>query len=236
MPATYPDVQDVERVIRSLGLFNAEELAEAILDLGLEEVALAAAREWEDMTGWIPFETADSDTTRYYDPPGPNAVPEGLGGRWRLQLDAPLTAVTSVRVGYSPENTVGTLLTLNTDFYLYPYNAQVAGRPWTAIEFRTSRWGARRSIQIVGRFGYSATIPDDAWLAIARRAASLALPEIATRISGGRTEFTEAGVTERFGAGFLTGGGSGSQEGGGVGGAWQREWERVVLRYRKVSV
>jgi hypothetical protein len=222
----YPDSHDCERVLRSLGLFDADALDAAILDLDLETAASAASRQWEEETGWIPFLADAAAVTRFFDPQGPNRQPQVVGGRYVMELGTGLVTLTSVTNGIGPTS-VGTLQTLDTDFWLSPYNADELGRPWTALEWLVQQWGARRSIKIIGRFGYSTTVPDDAWLAIAHRAASIALPEIATRIVGGVRKFSEAGVTEEYGDDFLTG-----QKG--VGGAWSLEWKAAVGRYRRI--
>jgi hypothetical protein len=243
--AFYPTEADVEVALRALGLFDTDELPEILQFLDLATFADAAVAQWEEETGWHPFlanttdiNDEDQDETRYFDPGGPNFRPQILGGGYQLDLGTALWKYTALRSGVTSDS-VGTALTRNEDFYLLPYNADQAAimRGWTQVEFLVGHWGARRSITIQGRFGRVGTVPDDAWLAILHHGVMTALPEIATRVGGGRLEFTEAGVTERFGPGFLLGGrSSGEGSGGALGDAWMREWDRAVRRYQRIVV
>lgn len=229
----YPDQQDIERILRSTGLFDADALDTAILDLDLETLAAAAIREWEMATGWIPFLADSVAVTRYFDPQGPNFRPQVGGGGYVMDLGTGLISLTSITTGVSA-TAPGSVLTLDTDYWLTPYNADELGYPWTGISFLVPQWGTRRSIKVIGRFGYSMTVPDDAWLAIGHKAVTLALPEIASFITGGVRKFTELGVTEEYGEGFLYG--TGGKDDGSIGGVWGREWARAVTRYKRVVV
>ena len=189
MKQQLPTGADVEQAIEAFGLFDAETLTNLYEFIDTELLANAALREFEELTGEIPLETDDAltsaDQIRFYDPPGPNHAPQTLGGGYRLDIGGSLTSFVSLRSGITTTDALGTLLTLNTDFFLLPYNAPGITRPWTAIEFITPVWGQRRSIKLVGRFGFGAAIPEDVWLAIVHRAVSLALPQMRERVTGG---------------------------------------------------
>ena len=58
---------------------------------------------------------------------------------------------------------------------------------------------ARPLITVVGSWGYGATIPDDAWLAMLAAAGVYLHPYIAQLESGGLEMWSEADVTERYG-------------------------------------
>jgi len=238
--AAMPGEADLEILIRSLNLFDTDALSDVLELLDLETFAAAAVRQWEEETGWIPFlaETTPAldggvDETRYFDPPGPNTRGQFIGGGTDLRLDCGLVVLEDVDIGWSP-STPGTPQFAGTDFRLWPYNADPLDRPWTELRFKVRQWGQPQSIRLVGRFGYSATVPDNAWLAILHYAVILALPEIASNITGGVLEFQEAGVTERYGAGFLSG--SGAENDPSTGGAWGREWRRTVNLYKRIVV
>lgn len=233
-----PGAADLEQVIESLALFDPEDLTSVFEFLDLESFAAAAVRQWETETGWEPFladvDVDNLDQTRYFDPPGPNVRGEFVGGGNHLTLDCGIVELDTVHTGWSA-TTAGTAQLAGTDFRLWPYNADPLDKPWTELRFKYRQWGEPQSIRLVGRFGYAATVPDNAWTAILHYGVILALPEIAANITGGgNLEFQELGVTERFGAGFLTG--TGGKDDPGLGGAWMREWERVVRLFQRVFV
>ncbi len=226
MPKTSaPDSNDIEGALRSLGLFSASELSALILDLDLEGKAQAALARWERETGWIPFLGDTADVTRYFDPSGPNQrLPGGRGGGWLMTLPNGLLSVTSIYSGFSAAD-VGTALVSETDYRLRPLNASVDGRPYTEIEMLGgASWGLGRSVRIIGRWGYSLTVPDDAWTAILYGAVSIALPEIRERVTGGLVEWKEAEVSERYGEKFLASSAM----------AWDQRWMSAVNRFKRV--
>lgn len=241
MPRAFmPTEADLEVALRSLGLFDTDELSEVLQFLDLSIFADAAVRQWEEETGWIPFlaDTSEesADQIRYYDPPGPNRRPQIQGGSYTLDLGAGIVILETVHTGFSPTS-AGTAQVAGTDFNLLPHNADPLDRPWTQLEFTVPQWGARRSIKVVGRFGYASAVPEDAWVAILHQGVRMALPEVATRLTGGARKFTELGVTEEFGEGFLSGTGAfGASGDGSVGGAWGREWRDATRRYRRVTL
>jgi len=106
------------------------------------------------------FESADTNTTRYYD---------GNGGT-KLAIDD-LREITSLKVW-------GVTLTKDTDYYLSPANATEDGIPYTTIELiqpstrlnQNSRVASnspyvfdegQRGVEVTGKFGYSTSAPAD---------------------------------------------------------------------------
>lgn len=228
----YPSGADVEQVIEGLRLFDVADLAEVFEFIDTDALALAAVHQWETETGWIPFladvDDDNPDQTRYFDPPGPNSRGESIGGGNHLILDCGIVELVTVHTGWSP-TFAGTAALAGTDFRLWPYNADPLDRPWTELRFKVPQWGQPQSIKIVGRFGYAATVREDVWLAILHQGVTLALPEVATRVTGGMVEWKEADASERYGEAFLFGD-------KGVGSAWGLEWSRTVNRYRRVVI
>ena len=97
-----------------------------------------------------------ADVTRYFD---------GSGGTelWIGELAA---APTTVQVA---ETGVLTTLTTwaSTDYLLHPYNALDDGEPYRRLDIdvangtKTCWYAFPKAVKIVGKFGYSATVPDD---------------------------------------------------------------------------
>lgn len=224
-----PTGSDCEAVIRSMGVFDTDDLTDAFELLDTDTFAAAAVAQWETETGWRPFladvDEDNPDQTRYFDPPGPNFRPQTLGGGYSLDLGTGLVVLETVNTGYSSTD-VGTERFAGTDFDLYPYNADVLEQPWTRLEFLVPQWGARHSIRIVGRFGYSNTVPEDVWLAISHQAVRKALPELIHRAKGGLIEWKQAETSERYGDEFL-----GRQDK-----AWSDEWKETKRSYMRVVI
>lgn len=136
------------------------------LDTFIDSLIAGAEKYIEKTTGRI-FEAPDpdSDVTRYYN------------GNDDTTLNIhDLRSLTSVTVD-------GVALTVNTDFFLYPLNAVSDNEPYTKIELiqpetrllnsnpRVVRGTpyvfiqAQRNVVIVGKWGYSATAPEDIQIA-----------------------------------------------------------------------
>ncbi len=236
----WPTSSDLQQWLVSAGLMESPPSTEQELML-LNAHVLGARQEFERRTGYEPFlAVADplppdpsTATTRYYDPPGPH-VRRGygnyseVGGGRILQLDNGLIDCTSITAGMS-DVWQGSLLVVNTDYWLKPTNAAAAGRPYEWIEFRSPRWGTGRSIVVTGHFGYGYTIPDDAWLAVLMRAGLIGLPSIAAVTSGGATAVRLGEDSWQFGGGGASGGAFAPQAA-----AWQQQYEAIVQRYRRV--
>jgi hypothetical protein len=220
--SAYPTSGQIESFIRALGILTDEQLAALLDNLDLAGVAEAAQAAWEADTGWLPFLKDTADVARRFNPPGPNRRGLTRGGWDRIDLEAGLLSVTSVTTGYSLTD-AGSALALEDDYFLWPANAAALFRPWTALEFNSYRWGQPESLRIVGAWGFSDRIPADAWQAILRHGATIAYSEIALGVSGGATRWTEADITEEYAAGIF------QQHLA----AWEQQWRRAVMRYRR---
>jgi hypothetical protein len=149
--------------------------------LSLSAKIKAAIAEWDRGTGYTPFVSDGSVTTRYYDPGGANRGGIGLsaigGGRF-LDLEAGLISLTSLTV-------TGSVYTHGVQFYLEDVNAPAKGRPYEMIRFVVPVWGNRQCIAVTGVFGFCLKLPDDAWEAILQRGMALCAPQLSLKKTGG---------------------------------------------------
>lgn len=183
--------------------FLADQEYATPCNLSYEGYADAAKREFERRTGRIPFLKDSVNVERFYDPPVPSAHGQFLA------LDAGLLEVSSVMVGVSTTNP-GVVLTQGSDYVLHDYNAPVEGRPYERIQFVSSisnRFlyqssphigGSPRSIKVTGKWGYSATVPDDVYFAVLRLGVSLALMDLKEALAGDLVEWAEGDTRERL--------------------------------------
>lgn len=130
-----------------------------VWDNVLTTLCANCSRAWDKLTFREPGAYAvDADTTRYFD-----GVPVTATDYLDQILVGEICAVTSVSTApnggsFAPMN--------NADYLLWPYNAQLEGRPYTEVMLNPnggiSSWpSTKRSVQVVGKFGYSLTVPDD---------------------------------------------------------------------------
>ena len=233
----YPNLVDVAAMLAAAGLqTSAASLTLADL-VPLSMYSDTAVRDWERRTGYIPFLPNSVDVTRYYTPQGAEyrtgstMLPALQGGSNYLDLKAGLVSVTSVSVGYNVVNPGGaTALVQNQDYFLFPENADVEGKPWTMIKWSFPVRGAERSIQIVGKWGYAPgntpTVPADAWHAILVHACALACPEIGTAMNDGLLTFEAAGLTEKYSSDPLAP----------LIAGWEKTFEHTLARYRMIHI
>jgi hypothetical protein len=225
----YPTTSDWTTYLNGIGLVRGDGSSLSAV-LPLQTFLDSAVRAWEQRTGYLPF-LAGTATSRRFDPPGPNhGYPPAItglnrGGERILPLDAGLAAEpTSVVVGYS-DTDPGTTLTAGTQYWLHPYNALAKGMPYTRLEFVVPQWGAPRSVLVTGSWGFSQTVPDDAWEGIMAYASWLAWPGIVGQLTGGLIEWTEQ-ATERYGVSpfkhFRD--------------YWEFGLDRIVSRYQRVTL
>lgn len=174
----------------------------------------AGLRQWEDATGFDPFDAAAADVTRYYSP---------HGGDY-LELEGGVTAaLTSLTVGYSTTS-AGTALTANQDYWLEPLNAIANSRAATAVRFSCRQYGLPRSIVVVGKFGAvpNAAIPEDAWFGVMLASACVIMPQLETLLShGGMKKFSEGDVSYEF---------------GGIAASWEKQWQALAGQYRRLWI
>lgn len=108
-----------------------------------------------------------ADTTRYFD-----------GNRGTSLWPGEFIAVTSLSVAELGDLTSYTLWAA-TNYVLWPYNAAADGVPYERIDIdtlygtKTSFTGYRKAVKIIGKFGYSAVVPDEVKAAAIIEAARL---------------------------------------------------------------
>ena len=196
-----PTAADLQQSLVSIGMLaNPPSDTEKLLDL--DSMVNAAVREWERVSGYRPFLANAADVTRVFNPPGPNEQVgrywvQLRGGGYKLIFDNGLASLTSLYTGVSTGN-AGTLRTLNTDFYLYPQNATAEGKPYQWAEFTFRLWGTQQAIHITGKWGYGATLREDAWRSILKMAQADALERLIAFRFNGLQSWTTGGTTEKY--------------------------------------
>ena len=221
MPRTaYPTDSDVAALAASVPLPSGYTFT---------GMAAAAVAEWERRTGYRPFLGSGVNSTRAYDPPGPNRRTLSgyslLGGGRILDLESGIYGLTSLSIGVG-QDAPGTALVLGTDFWLEPLNADVIGVPWQRVRFRAPIFGLESSVSVVGLFGYGSVIPEDAWQAIARLGCALGLSQLAEGLKVGAVKWAEENVSEAYDPLLI-----------GSLGETMRTWaERVLAGYRRVDL
>lgn len=185
MPAAMPVSSDVTNLLADAGVTAPSNATVA--------AALAAAiATWNSMTGYEPFLAASA--TRYFDPPGgsPRGFASPKGGSNVLRFDCGLVSLTSLSVA-------GVSKTQGTDFWLKPANKAASGKPYEWAEFSAPLYGKPNDVVVVGSWGYSATVPDDAWNAVLELAAAIAVAGPNVKASGGVLSYTIGSqVSETF--------------------------------------
>ena len=186
--AALPQGPELEVLLRASGMVDAAPSSTQQLN-DYSAACNAAAAEWGKVTGYTPFLANTADVLRKFDPPG--QAPQGArygwrtrGGRRVLEFDNGLVSLTSLYTAVSTTN-AGTLRVLNTDFWLRPSNAVADGVPYQSIEFVGPVWGGADSIQALGKWGYGATVPDDAWQAMLYMAAARLVPSLSAALHSG---------------------------------------------------
>lgn len=204
----YPRGRDLETLLTAAGFSSIPtgiDLSRAVA-AGVQAFEHAVGRRMLAETG-----------TRNYDPPT-------SGRESFLPFGADLWG-TPTSVTFN-----GTALTLNTDYRCFPENADQSGKPFTALRFarvwyaplNTAHWGA---IAVTGKWGYGASIPEDAYEAMLCRAAYLVLPQLTHNLTGGFTSFHEDDVSEDYGGNPLDY----------LRKQWNDTYNHTVRRYKRVT-
>lgn len=209
----YPSGADLESMLTEAGF----ESCGVDLEASIEE----AISWWEIETGYKPF-LQGSSASYFYDPPGPNQKGLNKGGGKELFLARGFTAVTAVATGITPEDAVGTVLTVGTHYRLKPYNAAADNVPYTKIEFTYPVWGLAASIKVTGTPGYAAEIPASAYRGILKMAGAETLRSLRESMSISPTEWKEDDVTERLSI----------ENVGKLGNTWTADAKKAVEMYR----
>jgi hypothetical protein len=234
---TYPNGADVFAFLKSVTSIYPPAVQ-------CDEAAAAAAKEWEDRTGWLPF-VSDGATLvqRYFDPPGstPRQGRGGyVGGGRVLELDGGIVESSSVVVqyGFIPGPVLtgapvsqGAQIVQNIQYYLRPENAEYQNKPYTWIDFPYRISGIPLSVAVRAKWGHQIGVPNDVWRAILTHAVSELAPEISLQISGGQAQVRRGDEEIRY-----------SQSRGDTGpfaqqtGFWDPRWEKIIGRYVRVVV
>lgn len=217
MPETsYPDDPIVEQFVIGQGVAVPSGFT-------FTGYAAAAVAEWENETGWAPFLADASSSVRTYDPPGGGPPNRGFGalygGGRRLTLCGGIVSITSLVVAGVPK-------ILGTDFRLLPLNANARKRPYDAIELFVPSYGPAGSVVVTARWGFADEIADDAYQAILRKAARLAAIDLQQAISTGYTTIKDDDAQLTRSIELV-------QK---LGAAWGEYSDRVVARYRRLTV
>lgn len=150
MPNDYATATEVKAAISDASLGGT-------YDAILAALVTRASRLLDRLTGRKPGAYyVNTDVTLYFD---------GSGGReqWIEELAA---APTSVSVAESGSVTTYTVWA-STDYLLWPYNALDRGEPYLRLDVDSlngtkATWTRYpKAVKVVGKFGYSATVPDD---------------------------------------------------------------------------
>lgn len=138
-----------------------EASASTVWDAVVTSLCTNCSRAFDTLTFREPGAYAvTDDTTRYF-----NGVPCTATDFITLLSTGEYVDLTSVNIAPNGGNSYTPLDASN--FWLWPYNAAAEGKPYTQIELNTQNgsvylWPSRpHSVQVVGKFGYSATVPAD---------------------------------------------------------------------------
>jgi hypothetical protein len=151
--AMYVTVAQVKADMPDSALYNSVDY-----DQALEEMVTNASRLIDrEVGGWPDYFYASTSETRYFDG-------SGEAEQW---ID-PMTTLTTLQVAESGGRAASdyTTWTINTDFYVWPYNYSAISQPiqMLVVDNDSGSKGvfnrSRKSIKLTGVFGYSATPPE----------------------------------------------------------------------------
>ncbi len=156
MPSAWPTTAELTTAIEAMGgTAPSSTILQAYLD--------ASVAVFDHATGYRPFLAGSTGEARLFDPPKA-PTRDGL----ILEFGSGLLSCDSIYVGWDTEDNTGTLLVAEQDYVLGPYARSGAPRPYTEVRIKNypiAEW-LGLSIKVTGQWGYSATIPSDAWLAV----------------------------------------------------------------------
>lgn len=151
-------------------------------DAELTAIIDGVIAEWDSMTGYSPFLAETNPVTRTFDPPA-----------WRTGTPAELdlrngyVEITSVKV-FQVDGAGGTTLTLgSTGYQPWPQDA-----PYRRLLLAFYVSGMPNTIEVIGRRGYSDSIPADAWKALY----DVVVARVAQEQSGGDVSKMKQGPVE----------------------------------------
>lgn len=150
----YPTYLDFNAFLESRGLSCSE-----LTKTDKQAAITAAVRRWEMDTGWQPFLANSADETRTLDGPEGRIIFPNFG----------IVSLTSLTID-------GNAFAVNDRYWLQ--NQIPNGGPYTTIEVDSYLTGVRRAIVMVGKFGYTLTLPAEVKSAILSYAAWMLYPQI----------------------------------------------------------
>lgn len=164
---TWPTWEDVRNKLMSASFWPTDTNKQALAQEQAEIAVASVVAEFERRTGWMPFLADAVAGTWYFD----NTDAYG-----ELAFDGGFVTISSLTIN-------GTLQTLNTNYTTEPRNAVNLGQPITRINmvhggFRTGYPTTPNNIVVVGRRGYTTTLPADVWQAVQEMAALVALTSV----------------------------------------------------------
>ncbi len=180
----WPTVAEVTTRLGEAGIASADIPSSTSLQRSID----AAIKRFKNISRFFPFLSTGTEETRRFSPPESGV----------LKLKAGLLTLTSLTTHNYP-NATATTLTVNEDFWLMPEDAAEKEEPYRWIEFRRWQHGLPRSIALVGKWGFSLTVPDDAWEAVMQLALAHALRLKSSAVSGGMSSWMEGNVQETYG-------------------------------------
>jgi hypothetical protein len=222
----YPVAGDLTAFLSEAGVvLNTTSARDAALAAGIQAFETACSRHF--LAGKAIDNTDQGSQTRYFDPPvGQDGVL--WFGAWN-DLAVP---AASGAVVYQPSSAGSpTTFALNTDYWFEPRNNPAIGKPYTHMRmlrrWRAPNWGSLyNAIQITGLWGYSTSIPDDAWLAMLQSAALWVEGQHRLAVTGGGNAgfAVTGGVSFQFGTDYTT-----------IVKRWQGKVDAAVATYRRVE-
>jgi hypothetical protein len=186
-PTGWPELDDVVGRLEDMGMTPPS-------DDTIAQVILACIAAWERMTGYDPFLADAEDSTWLFQPRDSCVVDfdhdDGPGG---------FVSITSVTVAKTYASPTGNVQVAGRDYQLKPANAVNKGKPYTYLLSKAWEWdGGEASVQVIGRAGYTDTVPADAWEAVMRCILSLLLPVSQMTATGGASSIKQGPVEWKF--------------------------------------
>lgn len=175
MPADYtkfPEYLDLKVLLQNLGVYPTVSVQQARTDEQLTNIAAGVKREFERRTGKRPYLVTETDVTLHFDGTDFDGVLQPNVGIWSL------TSASVNDTALVPYPSTG------ANLWLEPPEAQALGddykEPYTELHFATpvTNNRTRRSIALIGRFGWSLKVPPDVWVHCLRYGAALGLSQV----------------------------------------------------------
>jgi hypothetical protein len=195
------------------------EVTTKMVELGLTVpsniagILAGVIEDFEQLTGYVPFLADASDTVWDFDPPY-------LAKDLTLDLAGGFTAITSITINGSAIDSTG--------YDKLKLNAADESQGWTSIRFRSHPGTTPASVQITGKRGLYTAIPNAVYEAILAEATGRA----SLSVAGASGDVTKV----KMGQMEVTMGASDSQGRTGYAKTAAAQFERVIMRYRRLVI